>query len=204
MNPWAALLAAAAFTAVVELDASAAGQFMVSRPIVLGPVLGAALGQPGLGAGLGILCELLSLEDLPVGGKLPLNATVAVGAALILALGPSPVTPELALPVGLAAGWGHGRWDGFLRRRRAGLNAVVEGRLSQGLEPRLGALAAGQLLRQAAGTFALLLAILLCRGALRRSWLVFPESLHSGLRFGLAVAPWPALWSLMRSFKVVS
>jgi mannose/fructose/N-acetylgalactosamine-specific phosphotransferase system component IIC len=204
MSPQAGLLAAAAAASLIELDASAAGQFMIGRPIVLGPVLGAALGQLGLGAGLGILCELLSLEDLPVGGKLPLNATVAISAALILALGRSPVTPELALPVGLAAGWGHGRWDGFVRRRRAALNAAVESRLGAGLAPRLGALAAGQLLKQAAGTFALLLAVLLGRGALHRCELAAPVALQSGLRFGLAISPWPALWSLMRSFKVLS
>jgi mannose/fructose/N-acetylgalactosamine-specific phosphotransferase system component IIC len=78
---WGALAAAAAVLAAVELDASHAGQLMISRPLVLGPLIGLAFGQPGLGLGLGALYELFGLEEIPVGGHVPLNATVAAGAA---------------------------------------------------------------------------------------------------------------------------
>jgi mannose/fructose/N-acetylgalactosamine-specific phosphotransferase system component IIC len=202
-GPWNALLCAAA-AAVLELDAAMACQFMVSRPIVLGPLLGFFLGQPGLGAGLGVICELFTLEELPVGSWLPLNASVAVATALILSSGPAPVPPELALPVGLAAGLAHKRIEAVLRRRRAKLNALVAGRLERAEEPGLGRLALGELARQAATTFLLLAVLLACRGLVRGAWSASPDALRSGLRFGYAVAPWPGLWSLLRSFKVVS
>jgi len=39
-----------AFSALVELDNLRAGQFMIARPIVLGPLLGWFLGDAGRGA----------------------------------------------------------------------------------------------------------------------------------------------------------
>jgi hypothetical protein len=53
-------------------------------------------------------------------------------------------------------------------------------------------------------TFALLLAVLALRGTLRRCWDAAPGAARSGLSFGLAMSPWPALWTLVRSFKVIS
>lgn len=204
MNSWLGLVGAAAACSVIELDATYAGQFMVSRPLVLGPVMGAAFGEPGLGAGLGALCELFCLDALPVGGSVPRNAAVAAAAALILALGPQPVAPALAFPAGLLAGWLHARAEVSLRRRRAALNGALERRLAEGREPGFSSVASGQLLRQAMMTFAVLLAVLALRGPLRRSWEWAPGAARSGLSFGLAMSPWPALWTLVRSFKVVS
>ncbi|MBI3551119.1 MAG: PTS sugar transporter subunit IIC [Elusimicrobia bacterium] len=204
MSPENALACAAAGAAVVELDASAAGQFMLSRPIVVGPVLGLWLGQPALGAGLGVLCELFTVEELPVGGNLPLNATAAVAVALLLSLGPAPVAPELALPAGLFAGWAHCKLESLLRRRRAALCAAVESRLSAGQEPRLLSLAARELLKQSAATLLLLTAALALRGPLLSLWFAAPAFLRTGLKFSLSASPWLVLWSLLRSFKVVS
>ncbi len=204
MNPWMTLTAAAAAASIIELDATCVGQFMISRPIVFGPVLGAVLGEPGLGAGLGALCELFCLDALPVGGSVPPNAAGAGACALVLALGPAPVAAELALPAGLLMGWAHARAEVFLRRGRGALNALVDGRLAEGRDPRLAATAAAQVLRQALMTFGLLLFVLLCRAGLRRFWIAAPQSIRAGLGFGLAVAPWPALWALLRSFRMVS
>ena len=204
MNSWTGLLSAALAFSILELDAASVGQFMISRPIVFGPVMGAVVGQPGLGTGLGALCELFCLEALPVGGSVPPNASVAGAAALVLALGAAPVAVELALPAGLFAGWAHARLEVVLRRGRGALNALVERRLAEAGPPRLAALAVGQALRQAAMTLAVLLLVLMGRGPLRGLWLEAPEFLRAGFGFGLALAPWPAAWALLRSFRMVS
>ncbi len=200
----AGIFGVAAAAAVIELDAVAVGQLMVSRPLVLGPILGAFLGEPAMGASLGFLFELFNIGDLPVGGNVPLNSTVAVSSALLLTLGPTPVAMELALPTGLAVGWGHARAEGALRRRRSRLNLLVERRLAQGKDTDLGRLAAAELFKQAAMTFAILGLALLCRAPLRWLWAAAPQALSTGLRLGFAASPWLALWALTRSFRVIS
>ncbi len=204
MSPYNAWFFAAGLAAVAELDNAAACQFMICRPIVLGPLLGAALGQIVLGAGLGVVCELFCLEELPVGGCLPLNATMAAATAVLLAAGPIPAAPEAALPAGLLAGWTHAKLESFLRRRRGGLNAVVETRLKAGQEPRLGSLALGELATQAAANLTLLLVFMCGAKLLSSGWRASPNALRAGLHFGLGVSPVLGLWSLIRSFKVVS
>lgn len=187
--------------AVLELDAAHAGQFMLSRPIVIGPALGLALGNGGLGAGIGVLCELFSLGELPVGGHLPVNATVSAGAALLLALGPGGVPPELAFPGGLALGWIHKRLETALRRRRNRLGRVVEERLSRGEKPSLGGLAARELGMQALMTLAVLVLAVMARPLLGQGWPLIPETLRDGLKAGFALSPWLGLAALVVSLR---
>lgn len=197
-----ALFLAAAVLAVLELDESMVGQFMLSRPIVAGIALGAAFSEVLLGASLGLFYEIFSLDDLPVGGYLPLNAPVAAAAALLLALGPSPVAPALAVPVGLAFGWAHARLDTRLRRRRDGLGRRIEGRMKRGQTPGLGRLAAGECLRQAGMTFGMLLAALAMRPLLERGWPLAPAGLREGLSFGLLLSPWLGAAALIHSARL--
>lgn len=66
------------------LDRVALGQFMISRPLVAGPLTGLALGNPLLGLEVGMLLELLWLGRLPVGAAIPPDDTqVAVGATVL-------------------------------------------------------------------------------------------------------------------------
>ena len=71
---------------LVSLDATAVGQFMVSRPIVVGPLVGALMGDTGLGLALGALCELIWMADLPVGAHLPIDLTLLAGVATAMAV----------------------------------------------------------------------------------------------------------------------
>ena len=71
--------------AFFSLDVSAVGQFMISRPIVTGPVVGWLVGQPGIGLELGALIELIWIGDVPVGAHLPLDLTVLTGASVAFA-----------------------------------------------------------------------------------------------------------------------
>ena len=73
---------------LILLDRTAAFQFMVSRPIVIGPVIGLLLGQPAAGAILGGLIELLWISRPPLGGHIPPNeafgVVVSAGAVMIV------------------------------------------------------------------------------------------------------------------------
>ena len=105
---------------VLALDATAAGQFMVSRPLVAGVLSGWILGDPATGLLLGALLELYLLVSFPSGGSsFPEGATatvVAVATALSL---PGPG----AVPLGVAVGLVWGRAGGMtisLQRRLNG------------------------------------------------------------------------------------
>lgn len=74
---------------VAGLDRTAAFQFLVSRPIVAGPLTGVLLGDAMVGLQVGFMVELLWLCRLPVGTSIPPDDTqVAVGGtALAVTMG---------------------------------------------------------------------------------------------------------------------
>jgi mannose/fructose/N-acetylgalactosamine-specific phosphotransferase system component IIC len=76
----------AAGLSVLELDAAAIGPFLLSRPFVIGPLLGVVLGDIWAGAFFGLVFETLSLSEMPLGGSLKLSAPIAVGVAVWLFL----------------------------------------------------------------------------------------------------------------------
>ncbi|MFO7569217.1 MAG: PTS sugar transporter subunit IIC [Smithellaceae bacterium] len=82
-------------------------QLMISRPIVIAPVIGIALGAPYAGLLIGAMLELFWIDRVPIGIYVPPNdsiaAVVAVSIAAQAGRTPGGVTPELiALAVLLA------------------------------------------------------------------------------------------------------
>ena len=196
------VVAAAGAVSLVELDAASAGQFMLSRPIVVGPLLGAAFWRPDVGLMVGIPLEFMSFDELPVGGHLPLNATIAAAAALLMTLGPWAVPLEAALPAGLGVGWVHQKLEEYQRQRRSLLCRVAEERLLRGEEPPYLGLSALSLAGQAAATLLVLLgAAYALSPLLHRAWPLLPSFIQAGLRFGLSMAPWLACATLLRSLR---
>lgn len=90
---------------LLALDGTSVGQFMLSRPLVAGGLVGWVLGDPALGFTIGAVLELYLLVSFPTGGsRFPEGATatvVAVGSAAGMAL---PGALPLAVAVGLL--WG--------------------------------------------------------------------------------------------------
>jgi mannose/fructose/N-acetylgalactosamine-specific phosphotransferase system component IIC len=73
-------LVAALAAGLAALDRKGALQLMLSRPLVLGPVLGWALGDAQGGLTIGVPLELLFLGGVNLGGSLPENETLLAGA----------------------------------------------------------------------------------------------------------------------------
>src|SRR5256886_16448949 len=88
---------AAAIGGLAAIERKGALQLMLSRPIVLAPLLGWALGDPRGGLVLGVPLELIFLGGVNLGGSLPDNETL-LAAALTSAV----------VPAGIAAGTGGG------------------------------------------------------------------------------------------------
>ena len=138
MGEWAWLALLCLLAAVLELDSASAGQFMISRPIVLGGILGLLGGEPLAGFTLGAVIELFLLAELPVGAALPMNGSVATAAAVLASLQPVQLEPAWCLPLGLLAGRLYVPLDVQLRKYRSTLAAALERRVSAGGEPGFG------------------------------------------------------------------
>jgi mannose/fructose/N-acetylgalactosamine-specific phosphotransferase system component IIC len=117
---------AALLGGVIGLDRTAAGQIMVSQPLVAGPVTGWLLGDFVTGAVIGSVLELIWVLDLPIGTFVPADATVGTVAAVAIAvlggqgkasldlIGFSIVLTTAMVPVTMMA-------DEFVRKRNARL-----------------------------------------------------------------------------------
>ncbi|MFL5369902.1 MAG: PTS sugar transporter subunit IIC, partial [Myxococcales bacterium] len=79
-------LVAALVTGLAAVERKGALQLMLSRPLVLGPILGWALGDALGGVTIGIPLELLFLGGVNLGGSLPENETLLAGAVTTAAV----------------------------------------------------------------------------------------------------------------------
>lgn len=90
---------------LLGLDGTAVGQFMLSRPLVAGVLGGWMVGDPGLGATIGMILELYLLVSVPSGGaRFPEAATATVVAVSCAAPFEGAGAVPLAVAVGLV--WG--------------------------------------------------------------------------------------------------
>ena len=91
---------------LLSLDGTAVGQFMVSRPIVAGALVGWVLGEPTLGIAIGAVLELYLLVSFPTGGaRFPEGSTATVVA--VAAAAGVGVTGAMPLAIGFGLVWGH-------------------------------------------------------------------------------------------------
>jgi mannose/fructose/N-acetylgalactosamine-specific phosphotransferase system component IIC len=79
----------------IGLDRTAVGQFMISQPIVVGPLTGWMLGDPGAGFVIGAVLELIWVLDMPIGAFVPADATISTVSATAIAALASPEASSL-------------------------------------------------------------------------------------------------------------
>lgn len=90
---------------LLGLDQTGVGQFMVSRPLVTGTLVGALLGSPGSGILVGAMLEALFLPAFPVGGaRFPETGPATVVAA---AAASTPGAGSLAVAAVFGVVWAH-------------------------------------------------------------------------------------------------
>jgi mannose/fructose/N-acetylgalactosamine-specific phosphotransferase system component IIC len=90
---------------LLALDGTAVGQFMISRPLVAGALVGWLLGDTATGVAVGAILELYLLVSFPTGGsRFPEGATATVVAVASAVVADSAGGLPLAVAVGLV--WG--------------------------------------------------------------------------------------------------
>ncbi|HWE24818.1 MAG TPA: PTS sugar transporter subunit IIC [Myxococcales bacterium] len=102
---WGLLLAAVAAALIgglAAIERKGALQLMLSRPIVLSPLLGWALGDAEGGLFLGIPLELIFLGGVNLGGSLPDNETL-LAAAVTSAVVPAGIIARTGVDAALSA-----------------------------------------------------------------------------------------------------
>jgi mannose/fructose/N-acetylgalactosamine-specific phosphotransferase system component IIC len=113
---------------VTGLDGVSFVQSMISRPIVAGPLAGLLLGDAQAGMMAGVVLEILSLHQLPIGASRHWDTgPAAVTAAVALTGVPGAVGLVIAAGLGVAVGWA-GSWTvQAMRHLNARLVVAAEG-----------------------------------------------------------------------------
>jgi PTS system mannose-specific IIC component len=93
----------ALLAALISLDVTAFGQFMISRPIVVGPLFGYLLGDIKTGIWLGMIVEMVWVNVIPMGASVPPDTTAIAILATIWGLRAMPHQPSaMVLALALA------------------------------------------------------------------------------------------------------
>ena len=187
----------AALSGLLGLDAVQAGQFLLSRPAFVGPVLGWLNGCPLEGARLGILLELLYIDFIPVGGVVPPNGTAAAATG-VLACSAGGLAPSLSFFLGLAAGAAFSSIECRFRTSRSPWNAVIEAQVRSGDVFLRRWLARSMLFENAAMGGYVLAWTALAAGLAYLPWI---GALYPGADFAYSLMPWLGLSGLYFRFR---
>jgi len=71
--------------AVLSADITMFGQFMISRPIFCGPLFGFLLGDIYTGLWLGMIVEMMWINEIPMGVSVPVDLTMMTSLSVIWA-----------------------------------------------------------------------------------------------------------------------
>ncbi|NLO92374.1 MAG: hypothetical protein GX410_10365 [Elusimicrobia bacterium] len=185
-----------ALASFLELDAVYAGQFLLSRPLVVGTLLGLICGDVKTGVQFGIWTEFLLLDQLPVGGYVPPSGGVCAASAFILAyLCMLPVSFSFLL--GIIIGKGYSHMESRLRTWRNAWNRSVE----KDVQDDAGAVNAWMFksiaLQFGAGFVFIWLAVQALSLAGAYAWPRLSEELRNAVDLGYFAVPWIGMASLV-------
>lgn len=106
MNTLGIALLVAVVTGILEWDVYGGFQFQVSRPLIVGPIIGLILGDFSTGLYIGASLEMVYLGVIAVGAAVPPDATLAtaISTALCILSGMDKAAAvTLAIPVAVIA-----------------------------------------------------------------------------------------------------
>jgi mannose/fructose/N-acetylgalactosamine-specific phosphotransferase system component IIC len=189
---------AALLGGLAAVERKGAFQLMLSRPIVLAPLLGWALGDAPGGLVLGLPLELLLLGGVNLGGSLPDNETLlaaaltsaVVPAGIIAGTGVDPALAALGLALLFPLAWAGRRLDRATEARNGELLDVALARVAAG-DAGVARLNLRGLLLPFAATAAICFACVLISPVLGLMRSACPPRLVNALTGG-----WHAVWAL--------
>ncbi|MDD4004241.1 MAG: PTS sugar transporter subunit IIC [Elusimicrobiaceae bacterium] len=194
------LLLFSLLTALMELDTVYAGQFMVSRPVIAGPILGLVAHNMAAGVILGLWFELLYAGYVPVGATIPPSGVISAAAA-IAAADMFGVPLPAAFLAGLLAGALFGGLEEWMRRLRSGWNRLIAEQTARDCSV-IDLWIVRSLLSQYALGFAFTLLFCLAAGPAAAAVMRHaPAQLSRALELGFSVVPWIGMVVLAESLR---
>lgn len=125
---------------LISLDVTVLGQWMISRPLVSGMIIGTYLGNPWAGFKVGVIIELLFINVIPVGVAIPLDASVVAvlsAAWYMLVNDVSMAAMVMAVCLAIPAGILFKTIDIGMRRRNVFMVHWVDSWVRRGKEKRI-------------------------------------------------------------------
>jgi mannose/fructose/N-acetylgalactosamine-specific phosphotransferase system component IIC len=130
------LIMASLWAGVISLDFTACGPFMISQPLVCGPLFGWLMGQVAIGVIVGGVVQLLWMDLSPIGVSIPYDATATTILAVYWSSLPGNGSLSqimLALAIAVPLGFLF-RWMDQVARR---LNTVILHQVEEFSDERL-------------------------------------------------------------------
>lgn len=126
---------------IISAEITAFGQFMISRPIVVGPLFGFLLGDIKAGLWIGMIIELIWIGAIPMGAAIPNDITSIAILSTVWSLRSFPehnaTASIIAMMIAVPAGVLYRYLD--IKQRYFNVHIVhwVEAGIEQGLEYRI-------------------------------------------------------------------
>jgi mannose/fructose/N-acetylgalactosamine-specific phosphotransferase system component IIC len=190
-----------AIAAFIDLDDYHIGQWMVSRPIVLGPLLGSYLGKLGMGVWIGAVLELLTLDDLPIGHSVPVNGAIATAFALIICAGKWRAPLPAAIAGGILLGFAFRKIESAIRFWRQNFVRRAEGEIERGKRFPSRFIAESIAAHFTAVAGFLYVTTAAAGPILADSWQLLPQEMRVGLDLAVQAAPWLGIATLIHIFR---
>ena len=114
-----------ALVALLELDTTYVGQFLISRPMIAGAILGYLTGNLFLGLQVGIFVELIYIDYLPIGGVVPPSGAITAAIAILMNYF-FKMDIYFAFFVGIVCGQTFAFLDKYIRNKRSAMLDRIE------------------------------------------------------------------------------
>ncbi|MBO4707870.1 MAG: PTS sugar transporter subunit IIC [Elusimicrobiaceae bacterium] len=189
-----------ALVAFLELDTTYVGQFLISRPMFIGAMLGALTGNLLLGLQIGIFTELIYIDYLPLGGTVPPSGTITATIAILMNYFFS-MDIYFAFFVGIICGQSFAFVERFIRDKRAAKLENIEKQLIK-IKITPGVVIIKSLILEFVVVFVFLVLCMIMFGPL----FVYlhediSEKVHIAFKFSYYIIPWVGLCGLLMSFS---
>ncbi|MCX5783283.1 MAG: PTS sugar transporter subunit IIC [Elusimicrobia bacterium] len=185
--------------AFLGLETVCFGQFLLSRPLSAGAIIGWLCGDAMSGVAIGLWTEFILAGVAPVGGHVPPNGTICAATATILAR-IYGLEISFAFLLGLMTGIFWPEIEVRMRNARSKWNAVLTDELSRG-ECRPGKWIFAGLAQQFTAGFVFLFSASVVLGlAGNVAWQVMPEQIKMAIDFGYSAVPWFGFGALIITF----
>jgi mannose/fructose/N-acetylgalactosamine-specific phosphotransferase system component IIC len=189
-----------ALTALLDLDIAFVGQFFISRPTVVGAVIGILCGNFLAGALLGLWAELVLVDHIMIGGHIaPNRVFFASSSVIFFSFFKMPI--PVAFISGFAIAWGGVYVDAFMRKTRSSWGRKIE-KEAKDNPYRINSWIFKSVVQQ----FFLMLAYfgvgLFAVGNIAGGlWKHAPVALEKGLWFAFFMIPWLGLGTLLKHIR---